>query len=256
MDLPVVIPVVDPPREISELPPIHPNLPQTEGFGGGALCLLISPVRTGKSTIINNLLLNDKFFDAQTRFDTTTIISNTIANDITSRFLARAFDCHDQYSDSIIDGIVHKQKAYAKEDQPEIALVLDDCLGTIRRESRINHLCSRYRHYNIKLLIVSSQNFRACSPIIRQNATNVIIGSPFPNQKELGKIAEEYGDNFGGADNWLKIYKLATPNRYNFLHMNFQANPPEAFMNFETLIAVGPNIVGGGKIDPDSEEEE
>tara|TARA_R110000824_G_scaffold379_8_gene2757 strand:+ start:909 stop:1172 length:264 start_codon:yes stop_codon:yes gene_type:complete len=82
-----------------------------------------------------------------------------------------------------------------------------------------------------------------CSPIIRQNATNVIVGSPFPNQKELGKMAEEYGDNFGGQDKWLEIYHLATPNRYDFLHMDFQANPPKAYHNFEKLIAEGPNIL-------------
>ena len=228
-------------------PPIHPNLPQITGPGGGACLLMISPVRTGKSTIISNLLLGDSdmgFYDAQERFHTTTIISNTIANDITSRFLKKAFDTYDSYSDAIIDGIVEQQKSYEKEDQPDIAVVLDDCLGSIRREAKINHLASRFRHFNIRLLIISSQNFRSCSPIIRQNATNVLVGSPFPNQKELGKMAEEYGDVFGGADNWLKIYKKATPEKYCFLHMSFQDNPPRAYRCFEELIAEGPNIIG------------
>ena len=240
---PKVIPVKDPEKIPTNHSPIHPNLPQVDGFGGGALVLLVSPVRTGKSTLISNMLLNDQFYDAQERFDNTTIISNTIANDITSRFLRKAFDTHDAYDDSIIEGLVKTQKAYEKEEQPEIAVVLDDCLGSIRREAKINHLASRFRHFNIKLLIISSQNFRACSPIIRQNATNVIVGSPFPNQKELGKMAEEYGDVFGGAENWLKIYAQATPNRYDFLHMDFQSNPPKAFHNFETLIAEGSKIL-------------
>tara|TARA_R110002012_G_scaffold826_3_gene3676 strand:+ start:893 stop:1765 length:873 start_codon:yes stop_codon:yes gene_type:complete len=246
--VPRIVPVVPP--EDSGLdghPPIHPHLPQIAGPGGGALLLMISPVRTGKSTIISNLLLGDSemgFYDAQERFSTTTIISNTIANDVTSRFLAKAFDTHDSYDDSIIDGIVHQQKSYDKEEQPDIGVILDDCLGSIRREARINHLASRFRHFNIKLLIISSQNFRSCSPIIRQNATNVIVGSPFPNQKELGKMAEEYGDVFGGADNWLKIYKKATPEKYCFLHMDFQSNPPKAYRCFEELIAEGQNIVG------------
>ena len=240
---PIVIPVVDP-EIIPDKNPIHAHLPQIAGPGGGALLLLVSPVRTGKSVLINNLLLNDEFYDAQERFDSTTIISNTIANDVTSRFLLKAFETHDSYNDSIIDGIVNSQKKYEKEDQPEIAVVLDDCLGSIKREARINHLCSRFRHYNIKLLVISSQNFRMCSPIIRQNATNVIIGSPFPNAKELGKVAEEYGDSFGGAKNWMKIYKLATPEKYCFLHMDLQSNPPLAYRCFETLIAEGPNIIG------------
>ncbi len=246
--VPTIMPVV-PPEDVGTdgHPEIHPHLPQIAGPGGGALLLMISPVRTGKSTIISNLLLGDSdmgFYDAQERFHTTTIISNTIANDVTSRFLAKAFNTHDSYNDMIIDGIVNQQKGFDKENQPDIAVILDDCLGSIKREARINHLASRFRHFNIKLLIISSQNFRSCSPIIRQNATNVIVGSPFPNQKELGKMAEEYGDVFGGGDNWLKIYKKATPDKYNFLHMDFQSNPPKAYRNFEELIAEGPNIMG------------
>ena len=245
---PIVMPVVPPENAGPDgFPEIHPHLPQISGPGGGALILMISPVRTGKSTIISNMLLGDSdmgFYDAQERFHSTTIISNTIANDVTSRFLAKAFDTHDSYNDSIIDGIVNQQKGYDKEEQPDIAVVLDDCLGSIRREARINHLASRFRHFNIRVLIISSQNFRSCSPIIRQNATNVIVGSPFPNQKELGKMAEEYGDVFGGATNWLKIYKKATPEKYCFLHMDFQSNPPKAYRCFEELIAEGENIMG------------
>lgn len=239
---PKVIAVKDPEEQYlnkSGLPPVHPHLPQINGYGGGACLLMISPVKTGKSTIINNLLLNTEFYDAQERFDSTHIISNTIANDVTSRFLKEAFDTHDQYNDSIIDGIVERQKGYAKEDQPEIAVVIDDCLGSIKREGRVNHLASRFRHFNIKLLIISSQNFRAVSPIIRQNATNVIIGSPFPNRKELLKVAEEYGDLFGGAEKFIELYKQATPERYNFIHLDLQSNPPKMYKNFDELIAEG-----------------
>lgn len=239
---PKVLPVIEP-DVIPDKNPIHEHLPQIAGPGGGALVLMVSPVKTGKSTLISNMLLNDAFYDAQERFDSTTIISNTIANDVTSRFLAKAFNTYESYCDSTIDGIVSHQKSFDKEDQPEIAVVLDDCLGSIRREAKINHLASRFRHFNIKLLIISSQNFRSCSPIIRQNATNVIVGSPFPNQKELGKMAEEYGDVFGGSTNWLKIYKLATPEKYCFLHMDFQTNPPTAYRCFEDKIAEGPNIL-------------
>jgi len=239
---PKIFPVKDPEEEYlnkSGLPPVHPHLPQIDGYGGGACLLMISPVKTGKSTIVSNLLLSSDFYDAQERFDSTHIISNTIANDVTSRYLKEAFDTYDQYNDSIIDGLVERQKEFKKEEQPEIAVVVDDCLGSIKREGRINHLASRFRHFNIKLLIISSQNFRSVSPIIRQNATNVIVGSPFPNRKELLKIAEEYGDLFGGPEKWIALYRKATPERYNFIHMDLQSNPPKMYKNFDELIAEG-----------------
>mgnify|MGYP003633130088 CR=1 FL=1 len=239
---PKVIPVRDPEEQYlnkSGMAPIHKHLPQIDGFGGGACVLLVSPVKTGKSTLISNMLLNSDFYDAQERFDSTHVISNTIANDVTSRFLKEAFDCHDQYNDAIIDGLVERQKTFKKEEQPEIAVIIDDCLGSIKREGRVNHLASRFRHFNIKLLIISSQNFRAVSPIIRQNATNVIIGSPFPNRKELLKVAEEYGDLFGGSEQFIALYKKATTERYNFIHLDLQENPPIMYKNFDEVISVG-----------------
>ena len=231
-DAPKILKVIDPPKE--KIKPLHPHLPQPP-----ALVLMISPIRTGKSTIISNMLLNSEFY-GQDYFDEVMVISPTIYNCKTSRFLKKAFDCYDEYSDELIDQLVDKQKGYENpEDRPEVAVVLDDIIGLVRREGRINHLASRFRHYNIKLLLMSSQNYRYVSPIVRSNATNMIIGSPFPNAKELNKIAEEIGDQFGGADNFLGIYRAATPKKYDFLYLDLQSNPPIAYKNFDEVIAYG-----------------
>ncbi len=232
VDIPKILKVQDPPRE--KMKPLHPHLPQPP-----ALMLMISPIRTGKSTIINNLLLNSSFY-GQDFFDEVMVVSPTIYNDKTSRFLKKAFDCYDEYDDAIIDGLIEKQESYEDpQERPDIALILDDVIGVIRREAKVNHLASRFRHYNIKLLLMSCQNYRKVSPIIRSNCTNMIIGSPFPNMKELHKIAEEIGDQFSGADNFLKIYYKATPNKYDFLYLDLQSNPPLAYRNFDEVIAVG-----------------
>lgn len=227
-----VLRVKDPPLEKTK--PLNPILPQPP-----SLLLMISPIRTGKSTIISNLLLNSQFYGPDF-FDEVFCISPTIYNDKTSRFLRKAFSCHDEYSDDLVQGIIKSQEGFDNpEDRPEIALVLDDIIGQIRRESYLNHLASRFRHYNIKLLLMSSQNYRSVSPIIRSNCTHMIIGSPFPNNKELGKVAEEIGDQFGGADNFLKIYHTATPEKYDFLYLDLTANPPIAYHNFDHVVAYG-----------------
>ena len=37
----------------------------------------------------------------------------------------------------------------------------------------------------------------------------------------------------------LKIYHTATPKKYDFLYLNLTENPPQAWHNFEKMIAVG-----------------
>ena len=253
MNGPKIMPVVDPDNTTAK--PHHPFIPKVDVdvAGGGSLLLLLAPVKCGKSTIISNLFLNEDFY-GQSHFDDVKIISNTIKNDVTSRFLNKAFEVYDFYSDDIIDGIVEKQKSYEKKDQPQIAVVLDDCLGSIKRESKINHLASRYRHFNIKMLIISSQKFTgSVSPIIRANATDIIVGSPFPNNRELWNIALEYGDSFNGPHNWLKMYRRATKNKYDFCYMDMQSNPPIMYSNFSTVIGTGG--FAGNDSDDDSEED-
>ena len=218
MDIPLMKKVVDPEDDYKPKKTIHPNLPNVQGFGGGAVILMISPIKTGKSTIISNLMLSDDCY-GQEYFDETTIISPSIQNCITSRFLRDTFDVYDYYSDDLIQQIIDKQKSYKKKDQPEIAIILDDCLGVIPLNSKVNALASRARHLNIRLLLFSTQKFMgAVSPVVRANA-------------------------FGGKEQFLKIYKLATPNRYDFLHLNLQENPPIAYHNFEKVVAIGDKII-------------
>ena len=205
----------------------HPNLPDVGvGLKGAGECLLmISPRQTGKSTIISNLFLNDSFY-GQDFFDDVIVISPTINLDRSSRFMKQRFQTYDQYSPDIIDNLLAKQMSFEEDERPEIAVVLDDMVGIM--DKTIANLVTRSRHYNIKLLIISVQKFRgAVDPIIRANATSVIVGSPFPNQRELNAISEEYGDIFNGPKNWMKLYKKATPKRYDFAFMKM-SNPPRS----------------------------
>tara|TARA_R110000824_G_scaffold171535_1_gene349194 strand:+ start:114 stop:1046 length:933 start_codon:yes stop_codon:yes gene_type:complete len=235
---PEVLPVQDPDEEDKWGEEIHPHLPQVGGFGGGSLTLLIGAVKTGKSTLLSNLFLNDNFY-GQDLFDYVKIMSNTISNDITSRYMKEAYDVDDYYDDAIIHGILENQKKYEKHEQPKIALICDDLLGSVPKSGLLWQLCSRYRHYNIRSLCISSQNYRMVNNIARQNCQNLIITSPFPNYKEMLKIAEEFGDVVGGQKQFLAIYKYATPNRYDFLHMDLQSNPVKCYSSFKTLVAEG-----------------
>lgn len=235
---PQVLPVQDPDEVDKWGEDLHPHLPNVGGFGGGSLTLIIGAVKTGKSTLLSNMFLNDNFY-GQDLFDYVKIMSNTISNDITSRYMKEAYDVDDYYDDSIIHGILENQKKYEKHEQPKIALICDDLLGSVPRSGLLWQLCSRYRHYNIRSLCISSQNYKQVNNVARQNCQNLIITSPFPNFKEMLKIAEEFGDVVGGQKQFLAIYKYATPERYNFLHMDLQSNPVKCYKNFDELIAEG-----------------
>jgi len=214
---------------------IHPNLPD---INKGSLLLLVSPVRTGKSTILSNLLLNPNFM--RDAFDIVYIISNTIHNDDTSRFLKEQLPetIWDNYSDEIIQNIINYQKTFPKKKMPKIAIILDDFLG-IKQNSMIYFLASRFRHYNIGLLCMATQLLRGVPTVIRQNATHAIFGSPNPNSQEMEKICEEFGSLYEGKDNFLALYNQAAQKRFDFLYLDLHNNPTRAFRNFGEQIYQG-----------------
>tara|TARA_R110000803_G_scaffold55904_4_gene112961 strand:+ start:948 stop:1685 length:738 start_codon:yes stop_codon:yes gene_type:complete len=199
--------------------------------GKGALLCLLSPRNTGKTTCVSNLFLNKKGgFYGHDFFSEIYIISPTINLDQSARHLKERYITFDVYHPQIIQEILKTQEELG-DDAPEIAIYLDDCVGLMDKE--IDMLCTRSRHYNIKLLVIASQKFRgALSPIIRANITDLIVGSPFPNARELDAISDEFGDEFMGKDNWMRLYREATPNKYDFAYMKL-TNPPRMFHNFE-----------------------
>jgi hypothetical protein len=73
--------------------------------------------------------------------------------------------------------------------RPALLIAARSWWRSLKSGSLVNTLSARFRHYNIKLLLFSTQVFRYVSNVVRQNCTDLIVGSPFPNRKELLKIA-------------------------------------------------------------------
>ena len=173
MDL-TILPIKESGDEQKLKKPIHPNLPN---IATGQLGLMISPVKTGKSTIISNLLLSPAF--CRDQFDIVCVISNTIHNDTTSRFLKEKFPdtVFDQYSDETIKNIINYQKSFPKKDQPFIAIILDDFLG-IKSNSIMYNLLTRFRHFSVGLLLMASQLFRGLPPWHARTPRSRSSGAP------------------------------------------------------------------------------
>lgn len=232
-----ILPVKESPTKTKLKRPIHPNLPD---ISTGQVGMLISPIKTGKSTIVSNLLLNKNFF--KELFDNVYIISNTINQDDTSRFLKKQFPNtifdNVEDMDEIVGNIINSQSQFPKGEMPFIAVILDDFLG-IKPGSKIFQLASRSRHYNIGLLLFASQLLRAVPSVVRANSTFAIMGGPQPNFKEKIKAAEEFGSRYNGEQNYLKLYDKATNTPYSFLYLDLQSNPSKAYKNFNELIYEG-----------------
>jgi len=238
MNTPKVLPIKN--EDDSKAKEFHPNLPDI-GLGvkgRGSVMVLLSPRNTGKSTLAVNLYLNPSMFGDPkspngSSFDEVYVLSPTINVDKSSRHLKKVFTTFDTYDPQILQGILDNQLSMG-DDAPEISIFIDDSVGLMDKE--LSTLATRSRHYNIKLLVISSQKFRsALDPILRVNITDLVVGSPFPNARDLEAVAEEFGDQFGGKDNWLKLYKQATPKKYDFAYMKL-TNPAEFFSNFEKQI--------------------
>jgi hypothetical protein len=236
---PRIFPVKDPPKE-KPRKITHPNLPELP-----CIMVLVMPTKSGKSTILSNLLLRDEFYKGA--MDNITIMSNTIDQDVTSRFLRKACDCYTGYDDTILGGIIEQQKQFDDDERPFVGLVFDDILGSVKRSSYLNHLVTRSRHYGVGLLAVSVQSFKSLGPTIRNN-TNAFICGNLQNMSELDKISQEMSGMFGGDEKFRKIYHKATEVRYDFLFLDLQSNPARAFRNFEEQLAEGDKLLFEGEV--------
>ena len=139
----------------------------------------------------------------------------------------------------MIEDIKQSQGIYDEEKdgvrRPTFALVLDDVLTKdFSKSNEVSFFATRFRHY-IDMYCISTQTFRAVSGLIRNNATDVVICRQ-QNQKELEKIAEEYGGNVGGEDNFMAMYRDIHKIPYQVMYLKLSENPAQVFRNFEELI--------------------
>ena len=208
--------------------PIHPILPNCNQ---GANMLICSSVRSGKSNLLCNLLLNSNFL--KDCFEDVYIFSSTIHQDQTTRKLKEAFPstCYDTFDENKLLRIIDHQKSYEDDERPAIAIILDD-LQNIKPKSPFYTLASNFRHYGIGLLCYTIQNFKMVPPIVRSNVTNLLIGTN--NSHQMKQIGQEYGDSFGGEDNFIRIHRTAVPERFNFLYGRLDQYPAKLHRNFET----------------------
>lgn len=183
------------------------------------LGVVVGGVRSGKSVLLSNLFKRYYTHGAkfESQFDQIIIVSPTIHMDQSLEPLRELdpiiIDTDlDKFDEALLPHII-ESLTDNKEDNIKTLLILDDMLGMLGKN--FNHICTRYRHYNLSI-IVTSQNYRSISPIVRNNATFIILFS-CPNQRELAKYIEEQSDTFKHFE---YAYKDATSEPYQFLFVD------------------------------------
>ena len=234
---PVVLKVRDP--EVPNRRELHENLMSLP-----SLTLIIASTKSGKSNYILNLLANDDFIGSN-YFDKYMVISTTLGCDPKGALYEELFDCEDHYDDKMITDFIKSQKKYGSRDKmPYTCICLDDVLTPdFKKGNEVSLLGTRFRHFNVGLLILSIQHLKAISPILRSNATDIIVFK-VNNSKEYEKIKEEWSPLFGDEKTFDKIYDYAIGYApYSFLYLKLSENPAQAFRCHEEMIAKGSEIL-------------
>ena len=189
---------------------------------------LVGPRSSGKSVVINNLLLREEMLRGL--FSEIIIISPTIHSDSSSRFLIHEVgkdNVYEAYSEDIIASLIESVKNQDKMERKMKMIVLDDVIGSIPKyNSLVYNLTSKARHWSISM-IISTQNLRELPPVVRNNTTNWAFFRS-GNLKEVEKMMEELG-SLGSKENCFNLYSACVEEPHKFMYVDAKYNVFKCF---------------------------
>ena len=209
-----------------------PQLPQ--------LILQVAPIKAGKTVRTANLFFNDNFY--RDVFDHIYVFSPSLyADPINQAYLKDDdFSTFDEYSDDMVKQIIKNQMDRPKDERPLIAFLFDDLIGSLNPNTAFAFkLATKFRHYNVGMMVFNTQSLRSVPPILRNNCTSVLL-SFFTNTKEEKKIYEEYSEYYGGEKKFHSLYHgiLENSPRYDFLVLRLDQNPATCEHGFGNTIGL------------------
>ena len=234
-----ILPVKKDPIKPSILNPILPVHPFA--------LILVGPPRAGKSNTLVSLIASEQFYycgnehdkDNASYFDEIYVFCPSARFDLTTKKVYNAMDnliIIDDLDDLrnahiFIQEIMKSQKEWdeVKEKRPpkKILFLFDDMVGMLL-ETGIDILITKYRHYNISILLCS-QAYRKIPLTVRNCATGLIFFN-LMNQKEVEKVYDEYGSNVPNFHEHIKV--LNKKFQFCFYHLEDQ----KFYHNFERLL--------------------
>tara|TARA_R100000541_G_scaffold6380_1_gene13901 strand:+ start:1306 stop:2031 length:726 start_codon:yes stop_codon:yes gene_type:complete len=208
--------------------------------------IIVGPsMRSGKSTIILNMLLREKFYKDKFDGENIYIVSNN-KMDNKIRILKQEkevpADNFMTFSESNLEMIYEKVEeacleAINQNEKPVNSLIiLDDCAfsGDLRAKmaGTLSRIFSNGRHCNLSC-IVTAQKYSQLSTTIRTNASGAILFSN--SAKEVESMSEDF-NYLESKKDFVKMFRKVTKDRNSFLVVNFSNDDIYLDSNFKPIM--------------------
>ena len=201
--------------------------------------VILAPSGSGKTVLLSNLILKMYrgcferiyVFSPSVNVDQTWEAVKKYQEDVMKVKESDADKLYfDHYNPEELEHIIetqHKVILHMKKQKHShlfsVLVIVDDFADdpSFSRHSKLLHsLFTRGRHNSIST-IVSSQKFNAVAPIIRVNATFLVVYK-LRNAKDLETFLEEISGMIGRKE-LIELYQMATKDPYSFLYINLIA---------------------------------
>ena len=190
--------------------------------------LVVGRSGSGKSTVLYNLLTNEKLLGGV--FNFIFVFSDVKADDILKKLDLPPENYVTDFDEKTIDELLTSMDKKIEEEGLEkmakdikIAIIFDDILSKQKflRSDAMRKLASANRHFLISWFILS-QYYKAIPPVIRQNAGGVIF---FPaSLAEVEKLADENCEPMMSKKEFIKLVQHCTSDKHSFLFLNRKAD--------------------------------
>jgi hypothetical protein len=196
-----------------------------------------SQISLGKTTIILNLLLRNKFYGKDFKGDNIYIITNNSA-DKKLQTLAEVKEIPPEnimaFNEETIEALYEVlEEDFLEEKKKQNRLILFDDVapsgGLLNKGLIINKIVMAGRHIGLSS-IFTSQKLSLLGTNLRSNLTGALMGSLSNKELELAETDFNFLESGKKAD-FIKLFRKVVKDKRDFLAINFTNKPDEIYLD-------------------------